>query len=70
MKYQHSEQVVVKIFNNLPEAELARNLLEAERVWSMLRGGNLSAYDKGGAGTYLFVKVVDLERARLLLGIE
>lgn len=64
------EQVVVKIFNNLPEAELARNLLEAERVWSMLRGGNLSAYDKSGAGTYLFVKAVDLERARLLLGIE
>lgn len=64
------EQVVVKTFKNLPEAELAKGLLAAEKVWSMVRGGVLSAYQNGGGETYVIVKTEDLERARLILGIE
>ncbi len=64
------EQVVVKTFENLPEAELARNLLAAEKVWSMTRGGALSGYQGGGGLTSLIVKMEDLERPRLILGIE
>lgn len=64
------EQVVVKTFRNLSEAELAKGLLAAEKVWSMVRGGNLSAYHNSGGETMLVVKETDLERAQLILGVE
>ncbi len=60
-------QVVVKTFNNQPEADLAQNLLHEHNIWSMVRLGDTSAYGSGGSDITLLVKEQDLEHAKEIL---
>jgi hypothetical protein len=63
------EAVEIQYYFNRAEAELARNLLHEEKVWSMVRMGNSHGYSAAGGAT-LVVKPEDVEKAKVILGIE
>lgn len=60
--------ITLKYFTNSSEAELAKNLLAAEGVWSMIRRGDLQAYDSGSSGASLEVKEEDTDKAQEIIG--
>lgn len=63
------EAVVVQYYRILAEAELDRNRLHEEGIWSMVRHGNLHAYNAASTDAYLVVRPGDLEKAREVLNI-
>lgn len=62
--------VVVKRYNLRGEAELESGLLKEHGIWSMVRGGDLYAYQGGSGETHLLVKAEDEARAKEVLSIE
>lgn len=62
--------VVVHVYTNEVEAELAKNLLSEEKMWSMVRKELGSLYIGGFPGAALVVKPEDLDKAREILTIS
>lgn len=65
--------VLLRNFSTLSEAELAKNLLEANGIRSMIQKGDIGAATRfsGAAGdANLFVKKEDYENALEILGDE
>jgi hypothetical protein len=59
--------IAIRTYGTITEAELAKNLLEAEGVRCMVRKSALNVYAGNAAPAELLVKEADVEKAQEIL---